>query len=333
VFKSIFSGKIYLPAKPYPWVRRGCDWKLEFDPVHFNVEAFTTPWQPPFSWYPRGSVIEPFPGESKQSLRSWQERLEYIKALRSEIELLDNNDLGPRYTRDEHCNFIEKKTKSNKIAHYRRDPRSFYEKKFQSRARKFDKWLGKTDTRVTKNRLVGFYDQYDNPGKETPSGRIIYYINIQKRRSLLEKLQIVDSTISDPIPAWDKCYPFDFSLYGNGQDPSPLTRSERHLTPLYSVEGIYERNTHKPRRPRQSLEENGGIEEPDDPLNPWDTSDLDKDPGDYAIVDSQIDQEYAGDIVGWDEYDGTFHEDRYSKTDIIINRMPLSEQHKIGRDR
>jgi len=42
----------YIAAHSFPWDRRGCDWKIEFEPIHYNSEERVSPWQPVFSWVP-----------------------------------------------------------------------------------------------------------------------------------------------------------------------------------------------------------------------------------------------------------------------------------------
>ena len=53
--RYLFPCPKYQPAKPYPWDRIGCNGHNMIETVHFNSEQHITPWQPPFSWYPRWS--------------------------------------------------------------------------------------------------------------------------------------------------------------------------------------------------------------------------------------------------------------------------------------
>ena len=55
--RYLFPCPKYQPAKPYPWTRIGCNGHNTIEAVNFNSEQHITPWQPPFSWYPRGSRI------------------------------------------------------------------------------------------------------------------------------------------------------------------------------------------------------------------------------------------------------------------------------------
>jgi hypothetical protein len=51
VFLIPIPEELLRPASLLSWARRGCDWKIEFEPVRWNAKQLTTPWWPPFSWY------------------------------------------------------------------------------------------------------------------------------------------------------------------------------------------------------------------------------------------------------------------------------------------